>query len=154
MEFEVVLAGGGPGGDVPVVEFPHDVRRTFGTGGRVPVRVTINAVTFRGSLAPMGGGSHVVGIRKALAAEMGVAVGDRVRVRLERDDEPRTVEAPPDLEMALASNPAALAGWERSSYTHRKEHVEAILESKKPETRERRVARAVEMLAERSRGGR
>ncbi len=57
------------------------------------------------------------------------------------------IEAPPDLAEALASSDDARALWEALSYSHRKEHVGYIEEAKRPETRARRVAKTVEMLA-------
>jgi uncharacterized protein YdeI (YjbR/CyaY-like superfamily) len=39
-----------------------------------------------------------------------------------------------------------LERWRELSYTHQREHVEAIEEAKKPETRARRIAAAVDML--------
>jgi uncharacterized protein YdeI (YjbR/CyaY-like superfamily) len=32
-------------------------------------------------------------------------------------------------------------------YSHQKEHVRAIMEAKKPETRERRISKAIEALS-------
>lgn len=58
----------------------------------------------------------------------------------------RTITAPPDLARALDANAAARAAWDRLSPSHRREHVEAIEEAKKPETRARRVAGAIAML--------
>ena len=62
-----------------------------------------------------------------------------------RDTRPPIV-LPPDARAALAKDAAAKAAWERLSYTHRKEHAEAITGAKKPETRTRRIAKMVEML--------
>lgn len=53
---------------------------------------------------------------------------------------------PADARAALVKVPAAKAGWDRLSYTHRKEHAEAITGARKPETRARRIAKMVEML--------
>ena len=41
-------------------------------------------------------------------------------------------------------------GWGQLSYTHQREHVEAIEEAKRPETRVRRIENAVRMVSERS----
>lgn len=68
---------------------------------------------------------------------------------LELDAEKREVKPPPDLVKALKANPPAWDSWRALSYTHQREHVEAILEAKKPETRQRRVHRAVKMIAAR-----
>jgi uncharacterized protein YdeI (YjbR/CyaY-like superfamily) len=69
-----------------------------------------------------------------------------VTVELERDDEPRELDVPSELEQALAANSGARAAFEGLSYTHRREYAEWIGEGKGPETRERRAARALEML--------
>lgn len=54
---------------------------------------------------------------------------------------------PSDARAALSKTPVARAAWDRLAYTHRKEHAEAIIGAKKPETRARRIARMVEMLS-------
>lgn len=53
---------------------------------------------------------------------------------------------PADARAALAKDAAAQAAWERLSYTHRKEHAEAITGARKPETRARRIVKMVQML--------
>jgi uncharacterized protein YdeI (YjbR/CyaY-like superfamily) len=77
----------------------------------------------------------------------GVGPGDKVTVVLEPDTAPRTVDVPADLKKALKTNPRAQASWDRYSYTHRKEFANWITEAKKPETRARRLEKAIEMLA-------
>jgi uncharacterized protein YdeI (YjbR/CyaY-like superfamily) len=66
---------------------------------------------------------------------------------MEKDDEPRAIATPPDLLKALSARKSAKAAWDKLSYTHRKEYINAIEEAKKPETRARRIAKAVEMIA-------
>jgi uncharacterized protein YdeI (YjbR/CyaY-like superfamily) len=66
---------------------------------------------------------------------------------MEKDDEPRAIATPPDLLKALSARKSAKAAWDKLSYTHRKEYIIAIEEAKKPETRARRIAKAVEMIA-------
>ena len=78
-----------------------------------------------------------------------VKLGDPLRVTLELDTAPRTVKVPPALAAALKKNKKAAAAWAKLSYTHKKEHADAIADAKKPETRERRVAAAMAMLLRR-----
>ena len=59
-----------------------------------------------------------------------------------------TVKVPPDLTRALRRNRKALATFERLSPSHRREYVEWITEAKQEATRERRIATALEWLAE------
>jgi hypothetical protein len=128
------------------LEIPFDVEEAFG-GRRVPVRGTINGFPFRSTLAPMGGCTYL-GVNRKLRDGAAVQAGEVVDVVLERDDEPRVVEAPSDLAAALASDPAADAVWQRLSYTHRREYVEWVEEAKREETRLRRIGRTVELVSD------
>lgn len=57
------------------------------------------------------------------------------------------VEAPPDLAQALAGQEEAAALWAKLAPSHRREYARWVEEAKRPETRARRVAQAVEMMA-------
>jgi uncharacterized protein YdeI (YjbR/CyaY-like superfamily) len=69
---------------------------------------------------------------------------------LESDTAPRTVKAPVDLLKALNTK-ASRTAWKALSFTHQREHVEAITGAKKPETRARRIAAAVAMVTAKKR---
>lgn len=141
--FEAVL--GADAGDLPVVVLPADVAAAMGGRARIPVAGTINGVTFRGSTMPMGDGRHCVGFRKEIRSQAGgVEIGDSVAIEIGRDDAPRTVAVPPDLAAALAAEPGIRAAFDAMSYTHRREWVEAVEAAKRPETRARRIAQAVD----------
>ena len=141
-EAEIRSARGGGA----LVEIPFSVEEVYGARGRVKVRATFDGHEYRGSLAPMGGGVHVLGVRKDVRAAIGKDVGDVVRVTLDPDDRPRTVEVPPELRSALADAPEARERFEGLSYTHRREYAAWVAEAKKPETRERRAGKAIDML--------
>lgn len=69
-------------------------------------------------------------------------------VRTERPA-PRPVPTlPPALMQALGAQPAALAFFESLPPSHRREYVEWIVEAKRDETRDKRIAQAVEWLGE------
>jgi uncharacterized protein YdeI (YjbR/CyaY-like superfamily) len=59
------------------------------------------------------------------------------------------IEVPEELATALAGDTAARAAWDALPPSHRREHARAVAEAKKPETRQRRVAKALEMLKSR-----
>jgi hypothetical protein len=124
---------------------PFDAKEVFGHG-RPPVRVTLNGYEFRSTLAPYGG-MYYLPVNRAVRASANVKLGDRVSVVLRADEAPRTVKPPADLARALKAHPAAKARWEELSFTHRKEYVEAIEGAKRPATRIRRIAKAIEQLA-------
>ena len=138
-QFEAVL--GGKEGDVPSVEVPFDVREAFGAA-RAKVKVTVNGVELRTTVSIYGGRAYV-GFRKEIQKAAGIAIGDRIRVRIEPDEAVRTVDVPADLARALAKDRAK---FDALAYTHRKEYVTWVEEAKKPETRVRRIAKAVEMV--------
>jgi hypothetical protein len=139
------------GGEVCSINIPFDVEQTFGARGRVPVRGTINGAPFRSSVFRMGGDCHFMVVNREMREAAGLRGGETVPVTMERDTEARTVTPPPDLARALKANREAQAAWDRLSYTHQKEHVRAVEEAKKPETRRRRIEKAVEQLSSKSR---
>ena len=129
------------------IRIPFSVEKEFGARARVPVRGTINGFAFRSSVFPMGEGCHYMAVNKELRAGAKAKGGDVVSVVMERDEEPRVITPPEDFARALKSNRAAQAAWDKLSYTHRKEYAKSIDEAKKPETRARRIEKAIAMLA-------
>ncbi|MDQ1589628.1 MAG: hypothetical protein QOG71_255 [Pyrinomonadaceae bacterium] len=129
------------------ITIPFDVEQTFGTRARVPVRGTINGFPYRSSIFPMGG-CFMMAVNKDIRAGAQAKAGDRISVTMERDDEPRIITPPPDLARALRANKAAQATWDKLSYTHQKEHARAVEDAKRPETRARRIEKAIAQLAE------
>jgi hypothetical protein len=122
---------------------PFRVEEAFGTRGLVPVRGTINGFPFRSSLAPMGGGKHYLGVNRETREAARARAGDTVRIVLERDGEVREVTVPADLQRALKRDKAAADAWKVLSYTNRKEWAREIEGAKRPETRERRLQKAL-----------
>lgn len=61
------------------------------------------------------------------------------------DNGNRTVTPPDDLMKALEESGLG-ASFEKLSFTHKKEHVEAIVTAKKPETRANRILKCLQML--------
>ena len=123
---------------------PFDPREVFGKA-RAPVVVEIGAHRYRTTTATMGGRTFVP-LSRANREAAGVVAGQRVEITMTLDEMPRVIEAPADLRRALRASPVASAAWERLSYTHRREHVEAIVGAARAETRARRVAKCIAML--------
>ncbi len=119
---------------------------SVGEGARqFRVVATVNGYIWRTSVARRGGES-LVGLSRAVRQAAGVEPGDTVEVALELDTAPREVVVPEALGSALADDSEARAAFDKLSYTHRKEYARWIGEAKREETRDRRVAQAVEML--------
>ena len=58
----------------------------------------------------------------------------------------KPVVVPVELQRALAASPRAKAEFEKFPPSHQREAIGYIIEAKKPETRERRAARTVDLL--------
>jgi Bacteriocin-protection, YdeI or OmpD-Associated/Domain of unknown function (DUF1905) len=139
------LFGCGRSGQVAGMNLPFDPKKVWGKS-RIPVTGTINGFKFRTTVCPMRG-EYFVCVNRHLREGGNCGVGDTVKIVMEPDTAPRIVEAPPDLKKALKTNPAAQSAWDGYSYTHHKEFAQWITEAKRPETRARRLEKAVEMLA-------
>ncbi len=112
---------------------------------RFPVQATVNGYTWRTTVMRMGG-EFLLGLNRAVRDAAGAQAGDSVDVSIELDRAPREVEVPEALASALAKDPTAKAAFDALSFTHRKEYARAVAEAKRPETRDRRVAQALEKL--------
>ena len=126
---------------------PAEVVDGLGAGKKPAVRVTIGDHTYRSTVASRGG-VYLLPLSGENRTAAGVVAGDEVDVEVELDDQPREVTVPEDLAAALAADDAARTTFEALPYSHRLRHVLAIEGAKAADTRQRRVAKAVEMLRE------
>jgi uncharacterized protein YdeI (YjbR/CyaY-like superfamily) len=195
-----------------VVDVPFDVKKTFGKGGRLPVKGEVNGFAFRTSLFPRKDGKHFLLMNKKMQQSSGAtSLGDKVEVSIELDEETRAVDIPlllkkeieedgdllayyksfsysmrkyfadhitsakskqiqkkraeelavilmhmrdgeqnppPILEAEFARNPKAKKGWERMSASHRRSHLWGIFYYKNPDSRARRMAKAIDQMVE------
>jgi hypothetical protein len=129
---------------------PAEVVEALGAGKKPPVRVTIDGHTYRSSVGSRGG-VYLLPLSAENRAAAGVAAGDEVEVDVELDDAPREATVPDDLRAALSSDDAARSAFEALPYSHQQRHVLAIEDAKTPETRARRIDKALSMLRD---GGR
>lgn len=125
---------------------PPEVVACLGRSKRPPVIAELHDHACRTTIAAYGHEFFVPLNRKNHKAA-GVAAGDRVEVVISFDAEPRTVEPRDDLAAALSTRPDARVVFDGLSYSHRREYVEWIEEAKRAETRARRIAKALDMLA-------
>ena len=130
-------------GSICYIPLTFDPKPVFGKL-RAPVKVTLNGYTFRSTIAAMGG-PPCIPFRRSHREAAGLEGNETLNVRLDLDTEARTVKPPADLVKALKA--ASLwERWQELSYSHQREHAESIEEAKKPETRVRRIERAVETI--------
>ena len=132
-------------GSICFIPVPFDPKPVFGKV-RAPVRVTLNGYSYRSTIASMGDGPCLP-LRRSHRDAAGLEGGERLSVTLELDEQKREVEPPRDLVRALKAVPGAWRRWGELSFSHQREHVEAIAEAKKPETRTRRIEGTLRLLA-------
>jgi len=129
------------------VEFPFDTQELYGTIGRIPVLVEFDGFPYRGTMLRYGTEKHIIILVKKVREAIGKEPPDVVQVKVKLDDQPRVVELPDDLKEKLEANPVALENFNKLAYTHQKEHVRAIVESKREETRLNRIEKLLEKLS-------
>jgi len=134
-------------GSACFIPLTFDPRAVFGKV-RAPVKVTLNGYTFRSTIAAMGG-PPCIPLRRSNREAAGLVGGETIQVRLDLDTEKREVTPPADFVRALKAAAPAWERWLELSYTHQREHAEAIVGARKPETRARRIDAAVRQLQQR-----
>ncbi|KMQ66500.1 hypothetical protein ACM46_02905 [Chryseobacterium angstadtii] len=135
------------------VDFPFSTEEVFGKKGQVRIKATFDAkVEYRGSLVKMKSDCHLLGLTQEVRKQLGKSFGEEVFVSLMEDKEERTVEIADDIAIVFNENPEAKSLFDKMSYTHRKEYIRWIEEAKKPETRENRKIRMIEMILDGKKG--
>jgi hypothetical protein len=134
-------------GSMYFIPVSFDPKPVFGKV-RAPVKVTLNGYTYRSTIASMGN-LVAIPLRRSNREAAGLQGGEALEVTLELDAEKREIKPPADLVEALKAAPSAWERWRELSYSHQREHVEAIEGAKKPETRTRRIEGAVRTVAAR-----
>jgi hypothetical protein len=127
------------------IQVPEQVIEALGSGKRPAVTVTINGYTYRSTVAVMGG-EYMIGVSAEHRAGAGVAGGDEVEVDIELDTSPREVSIPADFAAALEAEPAARRTFDGLSYSNQSWHVLQVEGAKTDETRQRRIAKSVDIL--------
>jgi hypothetical protein len=127
------------------IQVPAEVIDALGAGKRPAVTVTINGYTYRTTVAVMGG-RYMIGVNAEHRAGAGVAGGEEVEVDLDLDTAPREVHVPADFAAALDAEPAARRTFDGLSYSNQSWHVLQVEGAKTDETRQRRIAKSVDIL--------
>ena len=132
--FETTLQHNGSMCCIPI-EF--DPKPLFGKV-RAPVVVTLKGYRYRSTIAAMHG-SYFIPLRKSHLEAAGLDGTEHLEVTLSLDPALRKIELSDTLASLLRASPARWQAWLDLSYSHQREHVEAIEQARKPETRQRRI---------------
>jgi hypothetical protein len=137
-----------PRGPAAAVVLDEEQVAVVGEGAkRFSVRATINGHTWESTVTRMGC-EFLLGLSRAVRGAAGVEAGDTVQVDIVLDAGPREVDVPPALTDALAGDEAARSAFEKLAHSHRKEYARWVAQAKREDTRDRRVAQALQMLRE------
>jgi hypothetical protein len=141
-QLEAARAGGA------IVLIPTEIANSLGGLKQMRVVGTVNGVAYQSSTMPYGGRGLFMGVHKATRSAAGADFGAMVAVVVARDDRPRILELPAELEAAFAAEPTLHDRFEALSFTRRKELAVPIGEAKLPATRAARLERALAQLRE------
>jgi hypothetical protein len=143
VRFRTVLEQGGK--TATGIHVPDEVVEALGSGKRPPVLVTINGHTYRNTIARRGN-RFMLSVSAENRTKAGVSAGDEIEVSLELDTQPRVVTVPDDFTAALDQDKAARQAFDKLAYSHQLRWVLSVEDAKTPETRQRRISKAVESL--------
>ena len=126
---------------------PKNASAKLPTRSMVTVTGTFGTQPLTATLEPDGQGSHWLKINNKLRVSAGINPGDDVTLEIApvaKEPEPKV---PTDLRKALAAAPDAMVVWKDITAVARRDWIFWITSPKKPETRQRRIANACDMLA-------
>ena len=144
MKFQATIESAGKA--ATGIEVPADLVAALGKGKRPPVRVTINGYTFRTTIGVMGG-RQLIPVSSKVRTAAGIAAGDHVHVALELDTSPRELDIPADFAAAMDADTRQF--FDTLSYSRKQRFVLPIAEAKTPQTRQRRLDKAITALRNR-----
>lgn len=129
------------------IQVPEAVVTALGGSKRPAVVVTLDAYTYRSTVAPMGA-EWWVGVNADHREASGLKAGDEVQVTLELDTAPRELEIPPELAAALDADTVAKAFFDGLSYSNKRVFTLSVEGTSNPETKARRVEKAIALMRE------
>lgn len=142
VKFETTVASTGNNTGIVV---PAELIERLGAGRRPAVVVNVNGYEYRNTVGIMGG-KHMISISAAIRKETGLKGGDPISVELTIAETPRQIHIPDDLASALAAEPSHAAFFSKLSNSLQRYHVDNINEAKTPETRQRRIEKAISLF--------
>lgn len=116
----------------------------------IPVVAIVNGPTSRTTLVPAGDGLYRMQINTALRKAADADTGDVVSVELRLDRESRELPVPAELRAALKEHPKARKAFDALPSGLRRQYIKWFDSAKAPETRLRRLGRAMDILLERA----
>ena len=133
------------------MDVPEEVSRALGGKGYIPVVANAQGLVTRTTLVPAGNGRHRLFLHGRIRKKLGVDAGDLIGIVLRRDKKPDEIDVPADVAVALRKTRGAQAAFKMITPALRREFLRWVLNAKRPETRAKRIERAIPILIERAR---
>jgi bifunctional DNA-binding transcriptional regulator/antitoxin component of YhaV-PrlF toxin-antitoxin module len=127
------------------IEIPEKNLAEIGGNKRAPLRVTVHGYTYQ-STATVAMGKCMVVFPTRDREASGTAAGDEVMVTLELDEGYRNVEMPVLLVSSLRQHNLTEV-FSSLTYSKRKEFARQVSEAKTDDTRQRRIKKIIDALA-------
>lgn len=136
------------------VDVPEEIGRALenesGKKKHIPVVAVANGRSARTTLVPAGGGRYRLQFNAALRKAARADVGDLVGVELRIDRESRELPVPREIAEALKSRPKARKAFQQMGPATRRQFILYFDKAKSPAVRQKRIARLIEILLERT----
>jgi hypothetical protein len=129
---------------------PSEIVKALGGAMRIPVLVRYAGETTHSTLAPAGGKKRRLVLQMDVLRPASLDAGDMIEITLEPAKESHKQPLPADLARALQFRPTAAAELDRAAPSTWRMLVERLEQARTPETRQQRIERAIERLAEMS----
>ncbi|WP_406241994.1 YdeI/OmpD-associated family protein [Tissierella carlieri] len=128
-----------------VFYIPFSIEEEYGTRSRFNVQVIIDGHPFSGTLLPSKNGHYMV-YSKTIKSICKKEIGDSIHVVLKPDDHERTLDIPDYILEKIKSNPIVNSRFNELPYYIKREEINKIEESKKEETKIRRLEKLIQRL--------
>lgn len=124
---------------------PQEKLRQLSSAARPAVVAKVNDYSYRTTVGVMNGVA-MLPFSAQHRQDSGISGGDKIKVEISIDLEPRTVELPDDLARALSPASAARAAFLKQAPSRQKADIGNVAAAKSPEVRARRIAAIVAKL--------
>lgn len=139
-------------GIIRFVDVPAGVSRVIGDGAtHVPVVGEVEGLALRSTLVSRGEGCYRLAIHGDLRKKLNVDAGAVVEIAIQQDEESREPVLPPALVLALRNSTKAQAAFRKMTTALRRQVVRYLTSVSQQSTLERRAAKFVRTLEQRSR---
>jgi len=130
----------------PCVAVPTQISQAFGRRGYIPVELNLSGTEHLANLVPLGKGNYRLYINGLMLKATGWKVGDRVKIELRLDTNPRIEPMSPALSEALAKRPKTQAIFDNLSPSRQKEINRYLNNLKSPEAINRTITKVIAAL--------